>query len=320
MTTNKTIGATFGSTGTEIVIDNTDPGWSNTSPGGTWTSGATAGVPKIGSNYLYVRGTGSSSITTSCRWTPDLSVAGLYDVYVYYQIGANRTAGATYRVTYNGGTVSSLQNQYSTTPNQGGWFLVGSNLLFAAGTSGYVELGNDAVDTALVSADAAKFVFLAPLTPPEITDQPRGQIVGAGQDATFTVSATGTEPLRYQWRYNGTGIPGATTNGYTRTNVRPSDAGSYSVVVSNVAGSVTSAAAVLSVVRPIPRMESIALLPDRSIRLQMSGGPGDFALEVTPDLSAWTTLTNLSAPGAGFQYSDPAPGTSKRYYRLRTLP
>jgi len=130
----------------------------------------------------------------------------------------------------------------------------------------------------------------------------------------------GTEPLRYQWRYDGTGIPGATTNGYTRTNLRPSDAGSYSVVVSNVAGSVTSAAAVLSVVRPIPRMESIALLPDHSVRLQMSGGPGDFALEVAPDLSAWTTLTNLSALSAGFQYTDPAPGASKRYYRLRTLP
>ena len=148
MTTNKTISATFGSTATEIVIDNTDPGWSNTSPGGaTWTAGSTAAVPKIGANYLYTTGTGGSSITRSCRWTPEIGIAGFYDVYVYYQIGANRTAGATYRVTYNGGTVSSLQNQYSTTPNQGGWFLVGTNLPFAAGTGGYVELGNDAVDT-----------------------------------------------------------------------------------------------------------------------------------------------------------------------------
>ena len=169
-------------------------------------------MPKIGANYLYTAGTGGSSITRSCRWTPDIGIAGLYDVYVYYQIGANRTAGATYRVTYDGGTVSSLQNQYSTTPNQGGWFLVGTSLPFAAGTGGYVELGNDAVDTALVSADAAKFVLVAPLTPPAITAQPQNQTVIAGAAADFSISVSGTAPLSYQWRFNGTNIPGATAS------------------------------------------------------------------------------------------------------------
>jgi uncharacterized repeat protein (TIGR02543 family) len=249
MTTNKSVSATFVSTATEIIIDNTDPGWTNTSPSGSWTAGSTAGVPKIGSNYLYTAGTGGSSITRSCRWTPAIPTVGFYDVYVYYQIGANRTAGATYKVFYNGGNVSSLQNQYSTTPNQGDWFLVGSNLLFAAGTGGHVELGNDAVDTALVSADAAKFVLVAPLTPPSITGQPQPgtQSVNAGQSATFTVSATGTAPLSYQWRLNGTNIAGATGSGYTRNNAQPADAGSYSVTVTNVAGSVTSSNAQLTV-------------------------------------------------------------------------
>ena len=78
MTTNKTITANFGSTAPEIVIDNTDPGWSNTSPdGATWTSGSSAAVPKIGANYLYAAGTGGSSITRSCRWTPEIGIAGL---------------------------------------------------------------------------------------------------------------------------------------------------------------------------------------------------------------------------------------------------
>jgi uncharacterized repeat protein (TIGR02543 family) len=249
MTTNKTISASFVSTATEIVIDNSDPGWSNTSPSGSWSSGAAATVPKIGTNYLFYAGTGNSSITRSCRWTPAIGIAGFYDVYVYYQIGANRTAGATYRVTYNGGTVSSLKNQYSSTPNQGGWFLAGTNLPFAAGTGGYVELGNDAVDTALVSADAARFVLIAPLTPPSITlqPQPATQSVNVGQSATFTVTATGTPSPNYQWRFNGTNIAGASASSYTRNNAQPADAGSYSVLVTNVAGSVLSSNAILLV-------------------------------------------------------------------------
>lgn len=149
--------------GTDIVVDNTDPGWSNTSPGGNnWTSGAVAEVPKIGSNYLYYRGDGSiteSSITRKCRWTPNLPVAGRYDVYVYYQMGSNRNSAAPYTVHFDGGHVTSWQNQYSPVPNQGGWFLVGENLPFAAGTSGYVELTTLTLDTNLVSADAAKWVL-----------------------------------------------------------------------------------------------------------------------------------------------------------------
>jgi hypothetical protein len=252
LTTNKSISATFVSIAADIIVDNSDPGWTNNSPSGAWTAGSTAGVPKIGSNYLYTAGTDGASITRSCRWTPVIPAAGFYDVYVYYQIGANRTAGATYRVFYNGGSVSSLQNQFSTTPNQGGWFLVGASLRFAAGSDGYVELGNDAVDTALVSADAAKFVYVAPVTPPSITLQPQPPIqsVNVGQSATFTISATGIPAPAYQWCLNGTSIAGATATQYTRSNAQPGDAGSYSVVVTNLAGSVTSSNAVLIVNEP----------------------------------------------------------------------
>ena len=276
LTTNKTITANFGSTAAEIVIDNTDPGWSNTSPGGaTWTAGSTAAVPKIGANYLYAAGTGGSAATRSCRWTPEIGIAGFYDVYVYYQIGANRNSAATYRVTYNGGTVSSVQNQYSTTPNQGGWFLVGASLPFAAGTGGYVELGNDSADTALVSADAAKFVYVAPITAPAITAQPQNQSVTAGTAATFSVTASGTAPLSYQWRFNGTNITGATATSFPRNNVQPADAGSYSVVVTNIAGSVTSSNAILTVNLP----PAITLQPqDRTVT---QGASATFAVSAT---------------------------------------
>ena len=53
--------------------------------------------------------------------------------------------------------------------------------------------------------------------PPSITTQPQGQSVSQGANATFTVAATGTTPLSYQWRLYGTNIAGATASSYTRT-------------------------------------------------------------------------------------------------------
>lgn len=156
----------------EYLIDNTDPGWADTSPSGQWSTGSSSSVPRIGVNYLYASGVGNtaeSAATVRCTWTPSLAVKGYYDVYVYYQIGSNRSNSAPYTVYHDGGQLTSIQNQYSTTPNQGGWFLIGQDLLFSAGTSGYVELGNNSADGRYVSADAAKFVFKGPfdVTPPE---------------------------------------------------------------------------------------------------------------------------------------------------------
>lgn len=153
----------------EIVIDNLDPGFTSTSG---WSTGSVTVVPKVGSNYLYTTGTGNtsaSSITRSCRWTPDIPGWGLYDVYVFYQIGSNRTTGAYYKVVHADGELLSVQNQNSSTPNQGGWFLIGGDLRFAPGTDGYVELGNNTPDTRYVSADAARFVFKSSDTTPPTT-------------------------------------------------------------------------------------------------------------------------------------------------------
>ncbi len=83
---------------------------------------------------------------------------------------------------------------------------------------------------------------------PTITVQPQNQVVSQGANATFSVTANGTPPLAYQWRFKGTNIAGATANAYTRTNAQPADEGSYSVVVTNSAGSATSSNATLTVI------------------------------------------------------------------------
>lgn len=84
-------------------------------------------------------------------------------------------------------------------------------------------------------------------TAPTIIDQPDNITVSAGQPASFSVTATGTAPLSYQWRKNNSNIPGATAATFTINNTQSTDAGSYSVVVSNSSGSVTSQTATLTV-------------------------------------------------------------------------
>ncbi|HEY4580839.1 MAG TPA: immunoglobulin domain-containing protein, partial [Candidatus Acidoferrales bacterium] len=83
---------------------------------------------------------------------------------------------------------------------------------------------------------------------PSITTQPANQTVTAGQTATFSVVASGTAPLGYQWRRNGAAISGATSASYTTPATTTSDSGvQFAVVVSNSTGSVTSDAATLTV-------------------------------------------------------------------------
>jgi len=82
-----------------------------------------------------------------------------------------------------------------------------------------------------------------------IATQPSDQKVVVGQPATFTVVASGSAPLAYQWQKGGTAISGATTASYTTPPTVQSDDGStFLVVVSNAAGSMTSTGAKLSVV------------------------------------------------------------------------
>jgi serine protease len=88
---------------------------------------------------------------------------------------------------------------------------------------------------------------------PAITAQPQSATVNAGQTATFTVTATGTGPLAYQWSRNGTAINGATAASYTTPALGAADSGvNYTVTVSNVAGSATSMPATVTVIAAPP--------------------------------------------------------------------
>ncbi len=85
---------------------------------------------------------------------------------------------------------------------------------------------------------------------PVIYLQPRNQTVVAGNDVTFRVTATGANPLAYQWRFNGEDLSGQTNSLLILTNVGAADAGTYSVGVENALGTTESVAASLSVNPP----------------------------------------------------------------------
>jgi alpha-tubulin suppressor-like RCC1 family protein len=89
-----------------------------------------------------------------------------------------------------------------------------------------------------------------PLEPPFVQTSPQSQLVTVGDTAMFTVLVGGTLPLRYQWRLNGTNLPGAQASSLVLTDVQFAQRGPYSVVVSNRAGFATSAVASLTVNRP----------------------------------------------------------------------
>jgi len=88
--------------------------------------------------------------------------------------------------------------------------------------------------------------------PPQILAQPSSRTHHIGTLATFSVSAIGSQLLEYQWLKNGQpivdggNVSGATTSTLALANVQPNDAGQFSVVVSNSAGTVTSSTAILA--------------------------------------------------------------------------
>jgi len=95
---------------------------------------------------------------------------------------------------------------------------------------------------------AFSIVTTSDTVPPAVILQPANRTATEGSNATFSVSVDGTPPFTYQWRFQGTNVLADQTNlTLTLTNVQPSNAGPYNVVVSNSAGSVTSLNGILTV-------------------------------------------------------------------------
>jgi hypothetical protein len=105
------------------------------------------------------------------------------------------------------------------------------------------------VSNALGAATSSN-ALLTVLSAPVINQQPNDQVAIVGAPVTFTVQAVGSAPLSYQWSFNRTDLPGATQSSYGFTSAQPTNAGTYSVVVSNAYGTASSSNALLAVLTP----------------------------------------------------------------------
>ena len=164
-------------------------------------------------------------------------VAGKTATFTVTATGSDGGGPLTYQWQKNGTDISGATLSTYTTP---------AIAIADSGAQYSVVVGNSAAK--VTSSKATLTVTLAAVAP-AITTQPMAQTVTEGQTATFSVMATGTAPLTYQWKKDGTAISGATSSTYTTPATSNADnAAVFTVVVTNSAGNVTSGDATLTVI------------------------------------------------------------------------
>ncbi|MDB6111140.1 MAG: non-specific endonuclease, partial [Pedosphaera sp.] len=154
---------------------------------------------------------------------------------------------------------------------------------------------------------------------PTITAEPQDTNVVAGANATFNMTATGTAPFSYQWQLANTNLPAATNATLTLTNVAANQAGSYRVVVTNIAGLVVSSNAVMSVYATAAATLSSSTYSGNQFQLSIAGVPGhNYAVQGSTNLTNWVWLQTNAAP---FSFFDTNTGSFPlRFYRAVHLP
>jgi hypothetical protein len=222
-------------------------------------------------------------------------------------VGAGGTENLSYQWYLNGTSLndnsqkSTLSLNNVTTDNAGSYTVVVNN-----------NYG------AVTSAVATLTVYV----PPTITNQPQNQTLAIGQTAVFSVGACSPAPLGYQWCFNGTNLVDATNASLTLTGVQTTNAGNYTVVVTNCAGWVMSAAATLTVTNPVITLSAGAgsspSLTSGGFSFQVSIPVGvTYVILTSTDFVYWTPLVTNVAVNASEMIVDPsATNYPVRYYRV----
>jgi hypothetical protein len=182
------------------------------------------------------------------------------------------------------------------------------NFVTAADAGNYTFVATNGAGTA--TSTIATLTVNSPLVAPHIDTQPLPQSVPEGGTATFTVAASGTPTLSYQWRKNtvplsdGGPINGATSATLTVFPVAPGDAGSYDVVVSNsINPPATSDAVVLTVTPPAPVPASVTWNFSAGTAAAVTPGSPELAgSEVSRgnNFGSGNTLINTTSASSGY--------------------
>jgi Abnormal spindle-like microcephaly-assoc'd, ASPM-SPD-2-Hydin/Immunoglobulin I-set domain len=204
-----------------------------------------------------------------------------------FSVAATGTGTLTYLWKKNAATLSGATSASYTTPAT------------AASDNGASFTATVTDGSGNVTSNAATLTVNAS---PSITTQPASKTVIAGQTATFSVTATGTAPLTYQWNKSGTAIGGATSSSYTTPATTTADNGArFTVTVTNVAGNTASSAATLTV------NAATFILNAGQTSLNFSnvsiGSSGILPVIFTNGGNSNVTILNVTISGAGYTAS-----------------
>jgi hypothetical protein len=165
------------------------------------------------------------------------------------EIGWNSVEGATYQVesSADGSAWTTVANSVSSsgltttlTSAEANQYRVTLTSISSYDTDGTTGTAVGSTGTVVWSSPSTD-------TAPTITAQPTAMSVDVGSSANFSVTATGTDPLAFQWSQDGVNVSGATNASYTIASATTTDAGNYTVTITNSLGSITSSAANLTV-------------------------------------------------------------------------
>jgi len=187
---------------------------------------------------------------------------------------------------------------------------------------------SDAVDYSVIVTNAlgslgsvtSSIVTLTVLDPPIINIQPQPLTVTIGHAANFEVVAAGAKYLDYQWFFNGTNLIGETNTLLAIQNAFPTNAGVYTVVITNAYGSVTSYPAMLAVL-PLD-IGAATQLTNGQFQFSFDTAPGVYyAVQYSTNLTQWFPLVKIGGNGVPLNLIDPdTTGNRQRFYRVILSP
>ena len=232
-----------------------------------WSSGNVINYAEAANSYLQRSGIRTASVwdnvstaTGNAFATNCPTLLGIYDQDDgYFTTDYQTLAGMGFPSdgSYNS-TVSSLV--YAITNTAASWN--GSSPMFIPVQADAWNVSPANCQTVASSLPSSEYVVVRPDqlfllyqesigkgkggAPPYVTAPPVSQLASAGGNVTFTVTASGTAPLSYQWQFNGANIVGATNTTYISFDAQLANTGNYQVIVTNFYGSVTSSIAALT--------------------------------------------------------------------------
>jgi Immunoglobulin I-set domain/Immunoglobulin domain len=188
-----------------------------------------------------------------------LAIAGVTHVVVDGETNAV-LAGSS--VTFTAASSDSSAPTYQWQKNgvniagaTGGSYTISNFKSSDAGT--YTVVATNAAGSA--TSDGSVLTVKSAMGAPVFTVQPKNRSTPVGSSVTFTAAARGSPMPTYQWQKNGVSIPKATSASFTISSVGSRDAGTYTVVAANSAGSVTSTGAVLKVIESLNKQGTRSL-------------------------------------------------------------